>query len=97
MNFFIAFPPQSGARLHPPHAGAPDIRLQTSIPRRLSRGGTVKTEQTNRKIRFAEYSFHFIETASSLFADFGCRCRMEDACCGELCVIGLLQSGHDGR
>ncbi|WP_210203321.1 hypothetical protein, partial [Rhizobium anhuiense] len=23
INFFISLPPQSGARLHPPHAGAP--------------------------------------------------------------------------
>ncbi|AGS23791.1 hypothetical protein REMIM1_CH04081 [Rhizobium etli bv. mimosae str. Mim1] len=39
--------------------------LKPQFARRLSRG-VPKTEQTNRKICSAEYSFHFLETASSL-------------------------------
>ncbi|MGO6844800.1 hypothetical protein ACCS84_16565, partial [Rhizobium ruizarguesonis] len=32
INFFILLPPQSGARLHPPHAGAPGICSEAAIP-----------------------------------------------------------------
>ncbi|WP_207084340.1 hypothetical protein, partial [Rhizobium leguminosarum] len=36
INFFILLPPQSGARLHPPHAGAPGICSEAAIPRATS-------------------------------------------------------------
>ncbi|WP_210202131.1 hypothetical protein, partial [Rhizobium anhuiense] len=42
--------------------------LKPQLPRATSPAALCKTEQTNRQIRSAEYSFHFLGTASSLFS-----------------------------